>query len=218
MKKLLAVLFSALLVCSCGAILSACGEPPHEHTTDDSGFCMTCDKPINYTKGIIYDVYSDGTCAEVIGYDGSSTKINIAPTYNNLPVKSLARGCFKDTNIIKVVIPDSVTSIGEFTFFDCSSLATIEIPDSVNSIGSYAFSGCSLTSIEIPNSVTSICAFAFSGCGSLTSVTFKDKLTWYVTYSHDGCVKKTGGSKIDITSPTGNAKYFRQLAYHWYKI
>ncbi len=73
--------------------------------------------------------------------------------------------------VTDLVIPDSVTSIGDGAFFGCSSLTSIKIPNSVTSIGSSAFSGCSsLRSIKIPNSVTSIGYNAFSGCSSLESM------------------------------------------------
>ena len=75
-------------------------------------------------------------------------------------------------------IPDSVTSIGDYAFYVCSSLTSITIPDSVTSIGDSAFSGCSsLTSITIPDSVTSIGYWAFYGCSSLTSITIPDSVT-----------------------------------------
>ena len=75
-------------------------------------------------------------------------------------------------------IPDSVTSIGDWAFFDCSSLTSITIPDSVTSIGDYAFYYCtSLTSITIPDSVTSIGSDAFEDCTSLTSITIPDSVT-----------------------------------------
>ena len=52
--------------------------------------------------------------------------------------------------------------------------ANYVIPDSVTSIGNYAFAFCeSLTSITIPDSVTSIGDYAFRDCNSLTSVTFQ---------------------------------------------
>ena len=52
--------------------------------------------------------------------------------------------------ITELIIPDSVTSIGDYAFYDCSGLTSITIPDSVTSIGSFAFLGCSgLTSIHI---------------------------------------------------------------------
>ena len=64
-----------------------------------------------------------------------------------------------------VVIPDSVTYIGEEAFWNCENLTSIEIPDSVISIARYAFTDCTgLTSIEIPSSVTSIGDDAFWGC------------------------------------------------------
>ena len=88
--------------------------------------------------------------------------------------------------VTDLVIPDSVTSIGDYAFRGCTSLTSVTIPDSVTSIGSYAFSGCAAeiiwdgtptiteiggyafagyagTSITIPNSVTSIGDYAFSG-------------------------------------------------------
>ena len=39
-------------------------------------------------------------------------------------------------------IPNSVTSIGSYAFFDCESLTSVTIPNSVTSIGSYAFYDC----------------------------------------------------------------------------
>ena len=77
-----------------------------------------------------------------------------------------------------VEIPNSVTSIEEYTFYGCSGLTNIELPNSVTSIGSSAFEGCSsLTSITIPNSVTNIGSSAFEGCSSLMSVTLGNSVT-----------------------------------------
>ena len=80
--------------------------------------------------------------------------------------------------IIKCVIPDSVTSIGNRAFSYCKSLKEITIPDSVTSIGNSAFYGCtSLKEITIPNSVTSIGNRAFYGCTSLKEITIPDGVT-----------------------------------------
>lgn len=82
------------------------------------------------------------------------------------------------TYLTSVTIPNSVTSIGYATFQSCTSLISVTIPDSVSSIGEYAFRGCTnLTSITIPNGVTSIRNRAFYNCRSLTSITIPNSVT-----------------------------------------
>ena len=76
--------------------------------------------------------------------------------------------------VTSVVIPDTITCIGDYAFRDCSSLTSITIPNSVTSIGISAFNGCSsLNSITIPNSVINIGRFAFEGTGI-----YNDESNW----------------------------------------
>ena len=84
-----------------------------------------------------------------------------------------AKNLYLNENLVTdLVIPNDVTSIGNYNFIACSGLTSITIPSSVISIGSLAFNGCSgLISITIPKSVTSIGEGAFSGCSGLTSIT-----------------------------------------------
>lgn len=87
-----------------------------------------------------------------------------------------------------IVLPNSITSIGEEIFRGCDSLTSIEIPNSVTSIGKYAFDGCNgLTSIEIPNSVTRIGDNAFYKCNGLTSVTIGNGVTRIGAYAFEYC-------------------------------
>ena len=103
-------------------------------------------------------------------------------------------GC---SSLTSITIPNSVTSIGGSAFENCSSLTSITIPDSVTSIDWYTFFGCSsLTSITIPNSVTSIGDYAFSGCSSLTSITIPDSVTSIGWEAFRGC-----SSLASITIP-----------------
>ncbi len=105
----------------------------------------------------------------------------------------------------KLIIPEyigskRITSIGEYAFYNCSSLTSITIPSSVTSIGDRAFQGCdSLTSITIPSSVTSIGDRAFQGCDSLTSITFAEgsKLTSIGEWAFYNC-----SSLTSITIPS----------------
>jgi hypothetical protein len=75
--------------------------------------------------------------------------------------------------LTSVTIGNSVTSLGIWSFSDCSGLTSVTIPNSVTSIGDYAFKDCiSLTSVTIPNSVTSIGDYAFEYCSDLTRAYF----------------------------------------------
>ena len=95
-------------------------------------------------------------------------KIIASPLANNLNKKTkvkllatVSRGPFSSKNLTSVVIPDSVTTIGDNAFRD-NNLTSVTIPNSVTSIGNGAFSSNNLTSVVIPNSVTTIGNFAFS--------------------------------------------------------
>ncbi len=77
-----------------------------------------------------------------------------------------------NAEIKTVVIPDSVTAIGEAAFKNCVNLETVEFPDSLTSIGAEAFQSCEkLQSVALPPSLTSIGAHAFYWCAGLTTVT-----------------------------------------------
>ena len=106
-------------------------------------------------------------------------------------------------------IPSSVTSIGSYAFFGCTSLTSITIPDSVTSIDSNAFWGCSrLTSITIPNSVTSIGSYAFGDCSRLTSITIPDSVTTIEESAFSGCYSLTSITIPDsVTSIEGFTFY-----------
>ena len=80
--------------------------------------------------------------------------------------------------VTNLVIPDGVTSIKDYAFYNCTSLESITIGNGVTTIGGYAFYDCdSLTSLTIPDSVTTIGGYAFYDCDSLTSVTIPDSVT-----------------------------------------
>ncbi|MBO5737508.1 MAG: leucine-rich repeat domain-containing protein, partial [Clostridia bacterium] len=172
---------------------SVCGTAGDktEHTNDDE--CTVCGCPTNGTAGILYDMSGDGTYAEVIGYEGTAAMLRIADTYNGVPVTGIYKNVFynKD-NITEVIIPDSVTTIGDKAFYDCDRLTSVVIPDSVTTIGGSAFYSCyNLTSVVIPDSVTTIGSSAFSDCYRLTSVVICDSETTIGNYAFSDCSSLT---------------------------
>jgi hypothetical protein len=75
-------------------------------------------------------------------------------------------------SIETAVIPNGVTSIGDYAFKGCYNLTDVTIPDSVTSIGAAAFSDCSkLTEIVIPDGVETIERSTFYRCYALKEVT-----------------------------------------------
>ena len=112
-----------------------------DHWADDSGFCTTCDLAIAPTVGVIYEIY--GSYARVIGYEGTSQKVNIASTYKDKPVISIAKNSF-NSNIKKVNIP-AVNIIENSAFINCAELIEIEIDVNVLSICDNAFDNCNAT-------------------------------------------------------------------------
>lgn len=77
-----------------------------------------------------------------------------------------------EDEIIKVVLPEKLTSICDLAFADCINLTDIRIPENVTSVGQYAFSGCeSLETIDLPDGVARIGEGAFSDCNAITEFT-----------------------------------------------
>ena len=105
--------------------------------------------------------------------------------------------------IRKIVIGDSVISIGNYAFYQCSALTSITIPDSVTSIATYAFYQCfALTSIAIPDSVTSIGESAFYSSYSLTSIAIPDSVTSIGASAFNGCYGMSEYHFKPTTPPT----------------
>lgn len=83
---------------------------------------------------------------------------------------------YECSSLTNVIIPESITTIGINVFDTCIGLTSIIIPNSVSSIGDTAFYNCSsFISMIIPNNVMSIGYRAFENCSNLTSVVFEGK-------------------------------------------
>ena len=111
-------------------------------------------------------------CKYIKGIKGTRIGIGISES----SIINIERIGFRDVN--SIIIPNSVTLIGDEAFRGCSNLTHITIPDSVTSIGKEAFRGCeNLESVTIPDSITSIGKGAFRGCKGLKNITISNNIT-----------------------------------------
>ena len=82
--------------------------------------------------------------------------------------------------VTELVIPDSITKIKDYTFYDCEKITSLTLPDNIQSIGDNAFNGCiRLMDIYIPDSLYDIGDNAFYNCKRLENVYYSgSKDSW----------------------------------------
>ncbi len=184
-----------------------------EALTSDSGECG---------ESVTYDL-DKSTGILTISGSGPMTDYN---AYDTAP-------WYADREYIKTIkVEGTVSSIGNFSFYQCEALTSISITDTVTSIGKSAFEGCStitsltipgsvtsitesmfkyctgLVSVTIPDSVTSIGWQAFKGCSALTTLTIPNSVLSIETYAFDECTSLTSVTIPDsVTSLGSNAFY-----------
>ena len=131
-----------------------------------------------------------------------------------------------DELLKELIIPNSITTIGESAFYGCTCLTSVIIPNSVTNIGDRAFCDCrSLISVTIPNSVTSIGIAAFWGCRGLTSVTIPNSVTSIGDWAFLGCrgleyIISSASTPPTISSstfPSGVVVYVQNTSVDTYK-
>ena len=166
---------------------------------------------LTITSGLNLTAYADvqtGKCGKNVTYslDTSTGVLTISGTGKMTDYSYYSSPFRYDTKIRAVTIDYGVTSIGDFAFFNCTSLTSVTIPDSVTSIGYAAFKNCrSLTSVTIPNSVTIIWDQAFCFCKSLTSITIPNSVTSIGESVFSRCTSLTS---IEVS---GNNKNYSSL-------
>ena len=184
--------------------------PDSVATIGDSAF-SSCSSLTSITVSSNNTSYSS---IDGVLYSKNQTRLTCCPAGKILitipdSVTTIGDSAFKNcSSLTSITIPDSVTSIGDYAFYGCSSLTSITIPDSVTTIGDSAFSSCSsLTSIIIPNSVTSIGGYAFRDCSSLTSIMIGNGVTTIESHVFRDCSKLTSITIPDSVTTIGESAF-----------
>ena len=171
----------------------------------------------DYTYRLRNDGMFNGTI-EIVGYNGSSTELEIIDNINGNPVTRFADNAFKNCkSITKVNIPSTVTNIGNNVFKDCTNLKEVTIPDSVTSVEADVFVGTALLNnqsstvkyadkwvidsdnvqnVILRDDTRGIAGRAFSGCTKLKSIKIPEGAIRISIYAFYNC-----SSLTDITIP-----------------
>lgn len=120
------------------------------------------------------------------GCDALSGEIDLS----NLEVIPGHAFCY-DPNITSVVTCPTLRSIGDWAFI-WAGISTISLPETLNSIGTYTFYKASLSgTVALPDSLTQLGASAFSGCEKVEAIQIGSGLTDIPKDAFDGCKPKT---------------------------
>ena len=142
----------------------------------------------------IWYTTTDGQVTNIHSYYSDKIKSNIYENGKGVitfktELAEIASSLFEaNATLETVILPESITKIGERAFQNCTNLKSINFPDKLTTIEDWAFAGCSaLESISLPNSLTTIGGNVFRECSSLTSVVIPDSVTYIGMASFIDC-------------------------------
>lgn len=118
----------------------------------------------------------------VLSFDSSKytgpEELTVPEYVGSARVTALEAGCFADARrLTTVILPESLTQIGDQAFSGCSSLRGVYIPEGVTTIGSQAFRGCdALEALYLPGSLDTVAEDAFERCDALRHLIYNGSI------------------------------------------
>ena len=121
----------------------------------------------NLPTSISFVVSAEGVLTEVNGISETNNVVIIPNQVNNIEVKEIKKELFLNNIYIeKLVIPETVTTLGYKMCYGCTNLKEVNLPDNISVIPDYAFEKCTLLEkINIPQSLVQIRNDAFAESG-----------------------------------------------------
>jgi hypothetical protein len=118
--------------------------------------------------------------------------------------------------LVSLVLPSGLQSIGDYAFYQSSSLKTLVFPDSLREIGDSAFGECGIEELDLPPRLQTLAAGAFAGCPALKRVAVPASLASLGAYAFALCPAlaecvlpaKPPGLGISVFAGTGDLVFF----------
>lgn len=124
-------------------------------------------------------------------YDPNITSVITCST-----LSSIGDWAFIWAGISTISLPETLNSIGTYTFYKASLSGTVALPDSLTQLGASAFSGCKeVEAIQIGSGLTDIPPNAFAGCTNLKTITVNNR-------QEDVTIPKIDGVTVTYTIPS----------------
>lgn len=142
----------------------------------------------------VYDnTGSDITIMGLTAEGKAATSLYVPSKVDGLPVTWIYPTAFRyQSNFVSMVIPSTVTDIGNYAFAYCTNLTRIVIPDSVTFIGQCVFYSCtSLAYAKIGSGLVTLMDNDFDTCTALKSVEFGSGLKTLKSWGFCGCTELT---------------------------
>lgn len=92
-------------------------------------------------------------------------------------------------NSADITLPDDLTKVGNYAFYDGRNLRITSLPSGITTIGDYAFGFTAITVTSLPNGVTSIGRNAFYSCANLVLTSLPSGITTIPQYCFYGCTR-----------------------------
>ena len=139
---------------------------------------------------------SDNLSAVIVEVPTGSGDVELTNSYMSSIDTTRGANCTK--------LPDGITSIGDYAFYQCTNLALTKLPDTVHYFRQYCFAYCTNLNIheigpspKIKDIVSGVGSYAFQYCKGLTDIKFTEGVGNIDQNAFDYCTSLT---KVDLPS------------------